>query len=194
MGFHGNNGAIQSQNADRATLYGVEFELRSHLDRIWSRLVNFSFGGNLTLVHSEVAIPDEEMALHRWYDPDADDTRPLWGQSPYIVNADIAYENFEGGTSVSLFYNVFGPRMAFNADFPTGDVYEQPRNQLDLLVSQQLFGGPKFKFSVKNILGEDAKFVHERLGTPEDDADGERIYKQCELGMTYSVGVSYQIW
>jgi len=194
MGFHGNNGAIQSQNADRATLYGVEFELRSHLDRIWSRLVNFSFGGNLTLVHSEVAIPDEEMALHRWYDPDADDTRPLWGQSPYIVNADIAYENFEGGTSVSLFYNVFGPRMAFNADFPTGDVYEQPRNQLDLLVSQQLFGGPKFKFSVKNILGEDAKFVHERLGTPEDDADGEHIYKQCELGMTYSVGVSYQLW
>ncbi len=194
MGFHGTNGGIQPQNADRATVYGLEFEMRSRFDRIWSRIANFSFGGNLTLVHSAVGIPDEEMEDVRWYDPDADDTRPMWGQSPYVINADIAYEHYERGTSVSLFYNVFGRRMAFNAAFPTGDVYEQPHNQLDLLVSQRLFAGPKFKLSVKNILGEDAKFVHERLGTPEDDADGERIYKQYELGMTYSVGVSYEIW
>ncbi len=194
MGFHGTNGGIQPQNANRARLWGMEFELRSHLDRAWYKLRNFNVGGNLTLVHSEVKIPDEELADVHWYDPNAKDTRPMWGQSPYIVNADISYENFKRGTALSAFYNVFGKRMAFNAEFPTGDVYEQPRNQVDLMASQRLFGGPTLKFVAKNILNESAKFVHEKLGTPQDDADGEHIYQQYDIGVTYSLSVSYQIW
>ncbi|HKK20600.1 MAG TPA: TonB-dependent receptor, partial [candidate division Zixibacteria bacterium] len=194
MGFHGTNGGIQPQNASRAKLWGMEVELRSRLDRAWYKLRNFSLGGNLTLVHSEVKIPDEELADVHWYDPNASDTRPMWGQSPYIVNADISYEIFRSGTAMSLFYNVFGKRMAFNAEFPTGDVYEQPRHQLDLLASQRLFGGPTLKLAAKNLLNQNAKFVHEKLGTPQDDADGDRIYQQYNIGVTYSIGVSYQIW
>ena len=194
MGFHGTNGGIQPQNADRGRLWGMEFEVRSHLDRVWDKIGNFAVGGNLTLVHSEVSIPEEEMAQERWYDPNASSTRPMWGQSPYIVNADISYENERTSTSMSLFYNVFGKRMAFNAEFPTGDVYEQPRHQIDLLLAQQLFGGPTLRFGAKNLLNENAKFVHERLGTPEDNADGERIYKEYDIGVTYSVSVGYQVW
>jgi outer membrane receptor protein involved in Fe transport len=47
-------------NSPEAKNFGLEFEFRRQLDQVSHYLANFSLGGNLTLVHSRVKIPQDE--------------------------------------------------------------------------------------------------------------------------------------
>ena len=40
------------------------------------------------------------------------ETRPLYDQSPYIVNADVSYDNQRSGTSVTVAYYLAAERLA----------------------------------------------------------------------------------
>ncbi|MFO7564640.1 MAG: carboxypeptidase regulatory-like domain-containing protein [Enhygromyxa sp.] len=65
--------------------------------------------------------------------------RPLQGQSPWIVNAYLDYDNAEIGTNVRVLYNAFGPYIRQVSAFGIPDIYQQPRHMLDLVASQRLF-------------------------------------------------------
>ena len=188
------NGNLTWKNVDKAEVYGVELEFRRNMSHAFNLLRNFNIGGNLTLVKSIVEIPQFEQDLDVRETPETE--RPLAGQSPYIINLDLSFNNLHTGTNMSLYYNVFGERLTFNATNGTPDVYEQPRNQLDFLASQRIFGegGPKLKLSVKNILGEDARFVHENIGLPAQKEGKEFVYAEYKRGTTVSLGISYSVW
>ena len=181
----GQNGDRQTQNVEHGEVTGIELEYRRRLDWLTERLDNFQIGANLTLVSSSVDVPVAEKKDY----PEVDHTRPLANQSPYVVNLDLGYSN-SIGTSASIFYNVFGRRLAVNSTAPTADIYEESHQQLDLLVSQRLFGGPKLKLSVKNILNEDIIFKYDHQRPDGSDA----IYKSYSVGVSYGLGVSYDIW
>ncbi|MFH2049951.1 MAG: TonB-dependent receptor [bacterium] len=186
-----NKGEVIPQNTDKATIYGVEFEFRRRLDHTGvGFLQNFTIGGNLTLVKSEVTIPEFELEKARLYDDNPATTRQLHGQSPYIINLDLGYNSFRSGTNVSLFYNVSGRRLTFNASGATPDVYEVPQHNLDFQFVQKLFLGVSLKIGVKNILDEDVKMVHDKLGLPNEE---EKVYLQYKTGRTYSIGMSYDV-
>ena len=132
-----------------AVNYGVELESRIDLSRISSFLRNFLVNFNCTMVHSRI---DVHQGL-------VNDSRSLWGQSPYTINASLYYTNPENQTGINLSYNVAGRRIvqvaqvgAFAFDDP--HVYERPHNQLDLSVSQVLFENVALKFSAKALLNE----------------------------------------
>ena len=65
-------------------------------------LKNFSVNTNLSLIHSEVTIPEKELDLIKRFDSSPEKTRPLYGQSPYIINLELVYSNLESGTSASI--------------------------------------------------------------------------------------------
>ena len=191
--IHDVNGNIQPRNSDEADLYGLEIEFRRNMSHIHPKLSNFSLGGNITVIKSSVKIDSAEVAQDVNVD-NPQTIRPLEGQSPYVVNIDLGYNNRESGTTFSTYYNLFGRRLAFNAANGTPDVYEVPRHQLDVIASQRLFGGPKVKLSVKNILSQKSKFVHEDIGL-QSQLDGvEYVYKEHSLGTSVSLGISYDIW
>lgn len=190
--IYGPNSDLTWKNSDNAEVYGVEFEFRRNMSHAINLLRNFNIGGNITLVKSVVDIPQEEIDNDFRENPETE--RPLAGQSPYIVNLDLSFSNLHTGTNLSLYYNVFGERLIFNATNGTPDVFEQPRNQLDFLASQRVFGGPKIKLSVKNILGEDARFIHENIGLPAQVNGTEFVYQEYKRGITVSLGVSYSVW
>ncbi|MBU0982657.1 MAG: TonB-dependent receptor [candidate division Zixibacteria bacterium] len=197
LSIYGPNKSIRPENSDKATVVGLEFEFRNRLDELSSRLANFTLGGNLTLVHSAVEMTTEELAYIKDEEngyPDASDTRPMWGQSPYLVNFDLAYDNIKTGTSASLFYNVFGERLTYNSEYLTPDVYELPRQDLDIMLSQKLFGSPTLKLRIRNILNTNAKFVYRDKIAPEGSRVDDRIYEEYKRGRTYSLGISYAIW
>ncbi|HOP05723.1 MAG TPA: TonB-dependent receptor [candidate division Zixibacteria bacterium] len=186
--FVGNNGNIQVFNVDHGTVYGLEFEFRRHLDWIYSGLANFIFGGNLTLVSSKIDVAASEISGSAGSFNEHE--RPMPSQSPYVVNWDLGYDNLRTGTSASIYYNVFGRRLAVNSDPPTPDVYEEARTQLDLLFTQRLMSGTRLKLAAKNVLDEDVLFKYD--GTRPDGSDA--IYKRYSRGVTYSVGIAYDIW
>ncbi|MBN1212488.1 MAG: TonB-dependent receptor [candidate division Zixibacteria bacterium] len=180
-----NNDDVMSKNVAEGKLYGAEFEVRKRLDQLFSALRNFQLGANLTLVHSEVDIVEKEQ-VQLETSGFTDFTRPLMGQSPYVVNVDLTYNNIETGTRATILYNVFGERLAYNAESATPDIYERPRNLLDFTLSQRMFGSMNLKFAAKNILNDEVKFSHEYK-------DQEFVYSSYNTGTTFTLGVTYDL-
>ena len=180
------NGQIQYQNVADSRVYGAEFEIRKNLDQIWGGLRDFQAGANLTLVNSRVTIPESEMIYLRAVDPDASNERPLQGQSPYVLNLDLSYDNRESGTSANLHYNRFGRRLSMVSLHGTPDIYEQPRGVLDFTFKQRLYGGISAGFGVKNILNAEKAQAHEYKGE-------KYYYSRYSPGRSFSFSLSYSV-
>ena len=180
------NGEIQFQNVNNANVYGMEFEIRRCLDIIHPALANFHLDGNFSLIKSRVKIAEDEWVIIYAVNPNADDTRPLQGQSPYIVNLDLTYNEYELGTMVNLSFNVFGERISAVSEGGTPNVYEQPAPKLNLVMSQVIMQSVKLKFSVKNIF--DSKVSH-----LQHFKDNDYIQQEYKNGRTISFGISYDI-
>lgn len=180
------NNSLSVQNVDEATVYGVELEARKRLDDVAGLLRNFQVGGNLTLVQSEVSIPQAELDVIRAADPDAATSRRLQGQSPYLVNLDVTYDNYETGTAVGLYYNLFGERLSTVSEGAAPDIFERARTMVDLVASQKVFSYFTLKFSAKNLLNAPVRFSQRFKGQAF-------IYQEYETGRVFSLGVSYTV-
>ncbi|OGC76871.1 MAG: hypothetical protein A2Z27_06000 [candidate division Zixibacteria bacterium RBG_16_50_21] len=179
-------GQIVYQNVDQAKVWGMEFEVRKRLDQLSSNLGNFQLGGNLTLVHSEVKIPQAELVKIKGVDPNASDKRPLQGQSPFVLNLDLNYDNLKSGTSFGIFYNIFGRRLAEVGVAGTPGIFEKPHGELNLTFSQRILAGFTLKASIKNALNSDIVKAHTYKGV-------DYITYQYNTGRTFTLGVSYEL-
>ena len=177
------NQEITYVNRNSARVYGLELEARKQLDGLADWLEYVQVGGNLTLTQSQVSRPEDVLQAIQAFDVDADDSRPLQGQSPYILNLNAGYENPNTGTNVNVFFNRFGDRL--NTVTRNGvDLYEQSRSILDVNVSQRLLRGVRAKVSVKNVLDSEEVVSQSFNGT-------EYVNDLRPLGRTVSVGISY---
>lgn len=183
--FEPSVGSIQPQNVATGEVMGVEFEFRRSLAFISESLEQWSLGGNLTFIESEVTIPDTELEILRNYDPEASDTRDLLGQSPYVFNADINYSNDRWGSSATLSYNVVGERLDLVVFGPLGDVYEQPAPDLTFVWSQSLGLDWRLKFTAKNLLNPDKE---KTISIPGGD---DLIYSRYTSGRSFSLSLTY---
>jgi TonB-dependent receptor len=174
------------QNRPKAELYGVEVELRKNLDFIAQGLRNFRIGTNLSLMKSEVEINETELALIRVNNPEAESTRPLFGQSPFIVNALLGYESAESGWNINVSYNIIGPRLFLVSTGGTPNIYEQPRNQLDMTIKKSINDRVNLKLSAQNLLNATYKWSQEW-------EDIEYTYQSYQLGTTFSFGFTFLI-
>lgn len=132
-------------NATSATNVGTEIDFRQSLDRFHPALADFYFSGNVAIIASEVDLSGTD-------GNQTSEQRPLQGQSPWVVNAQISYENPDIRTSVSLLYNAFGPRIVDVGTSGIPDTYEMPVHRLDAVWTQGL--GKHFQTRVKlaNVL------------------------------------------
>jgi hypothetical protein len=142
------------QNADEATNYGMEAEVRKTLGTrgLWENL-NVVLNG--ALIKSEI----------RFSNKVTEKTRPMAGQSPYILNAGIFYSDEEKTRlMINLLYNVIGKRIEIvgvpqqNAWEDIPDVYEMPRHLVDLIVSKKIGKYAEIKFSIKDLLNQSIVF------------------------------------
>ncbi len=177
------NGEWVFQNVDFARVSGIEMEFRKRLTFI-DALRDFSAGGNLSLIRSTAGIPANELENIRFHDPEASDSRPLFGQAPYLVNAFIAYGN-ERGTQAQLSYNVQGPSLFLVQVGAMPDVYEQPFHQLNFTFSQRL-GHFSLSFSAANLLDSTRKRNITYHGQ-------EYIFQAFQAGHRFSLGLSYEL-
>ena len=162
-------------NSDRATNKGWEFEFRTSLDFIGGYFGNFMLTGNYTRITSEVEVVNEvtpgvyEMSK-----------RPLQGQSPYMVNIGVLFTEPSTRTSISVFYNKYGQRIdAVGSAISEPEIYEEPRDLVDVTVSQPLFNLFEAKFSVKNLNGK-----------PEVLTKRGQFYRSNSTGTSYAFSLS----
>ena len=182
----GVNKIISWANVPHADVQGIEIEARKNLSFIDLSLSGFVFGGNFSYIWSKVDIDSKELESIRTYEPDASSTRPFQGQSPYLVNLYVSYDEETSGWSASIFYNVFGKRLATVGSVGAPDVYEKPFQMLTASVSKKLFQDLSLKITAKNILNSKMEKYQEFKGK-------EFIYSSYQLGSGISLELKYNL-
>lgn len=188
-GSNGDRWLFNYSNADEANLTGAEIEIRKSLDFISTKLNKLFFIGNATLLKSKVRLSTERQGSIK-----EDIDRPLFGQSPYLINAGFQFNS--NIVSLSALYNRIGPRLSLVGD-PSGagffDVYEKPRNLIDLQASRKIWEGKgELKFTVSDLLNNQVAFYD----NPSKNAkynfnDGDRINNAYTPGTTFTIGFNY---
>jgi outer membrane receptor protein involved in Fe transport len=181
-----NNPNITLVNAPRSRVYGAELEVSKRLGFLTEALRGLQAGANLTLARSNSEVPVAGTSSDTTFVD-----RPFQGQSDYLVNADLAYDAPETGTSASLYYNVFGERLTEITRDAGPDRFEQPRHTLDFVFAQRLaplglLRGMEVKLKVKNLLGAD----YEVARTYRGETYPVRRY---ERGRSFTLGLEYSL-
>jgi len=146
-------------NADSAENTGIEFEFYTDLgmlERWWGKRdfwERFYVNTNYSWIESEITLSERNSAVQ------TSATRPLQGQSPYVWNFQMGYDDLERGINTALLYNIFGERIVDVGTNGAPDIYEQPRPQLDFIYSQKLTENWKFQFKAKNLLDPDVEIT-----------------------------------
>ena len=170
-------------NADSAFNYGVELEIRKSFKE-WTNnlfLGRLSLNLNASYIFSEVDLGANVTSQQQ--------VRALQGQSPYIVNAALGY-NDETGFSANVIYNRFGDRIYSVGDvnFPT--IYELSRNSLDLTVSKA-FKETTVKFGIQNLLDAEYQFFEDSNRDETIDKSIDNATSIFKRGALFSVGVTH---
>jgi len=190
--------------------YGVELELRKNFDFLDAAfktefLRKFSFTINYAYIVSEVKL-DPSIS------PAQIGTRPLQGQSPFILNTSFQFFDPKSNFSAAIFLNRVGRRIAFvrekNGTAP--DLFENPRTVIDISLSKKIYKGLDAKFVIGDLLHQDLVFYQDNndnkkydkydyktlidpsvIGAPDSGKRDNTIFKY-KMGMTLSFGLSYK--
>lgn len=181
------------QNAKKATNFGAELEIRKSLDNVSQNafLKRISLVMNASLIYSQVDLGSDSTLSQA-------KTRPLQGQSPYIVNFAIFYSKDinKKKMDINLAYNIFGKRIAYvgNTIFPT--VYEMPRHAIDLTFSRELSKKTTIKFGISDVLNYKNRLWQDTNGDGKIDYNKDRTDHELlsyQRGQLFTFGLSYKI-
>ena len=177
-------------NGDHAYTAGAEIDIKKNLgflmgSREKNPMANFAFVFNAAYIYSILYLPNLTSLNH---------TSQLQGQSPYIVNAGLFYQNDSIGFQASLLYNVFGPRIYAigNQNYP--NIGEMPRHSLDLTLSYTVLKKLTFVFAIQDILGQSSRLVLDidRNGKFDDSKGLDRAIRSYTTHRYYSLGVKFK--
>ncbi|MES2519988.1 MAG: TonB-dependent receptor [Bacteroidota bacterium] len=183
------NPNVSFANAQSAFSTGVEFEIRKSLESVTNNnfLNKVSLLFNATLVYSRVKL-NPDIAANQ------SDNRPLQGQSPYVINGGLNYNNQKNRLQINLLYNVIGKRIYavgnnFGALYP--DWYEMPRNILDLTFSKGITKNLIVKGGITDILNQKALILQDGNQDGNYDKNNDQTIQSYSPGSVYSLGVVY---
>ncbi|HEU4699025.1 MAG TPA: TonB-dependent receptor [Gemmatimonadales bacterium] len=135
---------VKYVNAASARNVGVEAEVRKRLDVVSPALRGLTAFANMTLMRSDVTIGTSEASR-------TNDERAMVGQAPYVLNGGLTYDA-AGGLSATVLYNRAGRRIVSAAEAPLPDVYEEPRDVVDVSLRFPVAGGLSGRLDAKNLL------------------------------------------
>jgi outer membrane receptor protein involved in Fe transport len=139
------NRTIVYVNADAATNYGLELEVRKGLGFLGSALQPIVAFSNLTFMRSEIRLGDQQLAA-------TNANRRMVGQAPYVVNAGLTYASSTGATSATVLFNRTGERIDAAGDQPLPDIVLRPRSVLDLSLRFPVLGSVNGRLDARNLL------------------------------------------
>jgi len=90
-------------------------------------------------------------------------------------------------------YNVIGPRIIFVGNDLDPDVYEMPRNILDLSITKGIGQNLKIRFSINDILNQPILFIQDGNGNGKLERDADVHFMNFRRGSYYTLGVTYRL-
>ncbi|MDP3313169.1 TonB-dependent receptor [Lutibacter sp.] len=183
------------RNSPSATVFGFEFEARKNFNFISESLKDLSLNVNLSIIDSKIKMNkgvNQEFDSRQTFARDGeviDDTRQLQGQSPFLVNAGLNYNNKTMGLETGMFFNVQGKTLEVVGFGQNPDVYVQPFNSLNFNFSKTLDKEGKSSISLKvdNILDEKRQSLYDSYGAVAQP------FSFRKPGIAFSLGYSLSL-
>ena len=180
-------------NATSAYTYGMEVEYRVNFATFykWFRgkdtdkgfFHGMSLFGNVAIIKSQVNMSNF---------PGTEARRPMQGQSPYVVNAGVQYNDSKYDFGVSLSYNRIGQRIVTVGYDNYPSYWETPRNILDLQVSKTFWKKLELKVNMRDILANPVIWYQNNdAKTGYTAGDNEML--RITPGATYSFSVGFKL-
>ncbi len=173
-------------NADKAENFGVEFEFRKSLKNVVSSrfFEKFSFNFNASYIWSQVDLGERAINQER--------VRALQGQSPYIVNTGVFYNDNARKLSVNLYYNIFGDRIFSVGDIVFPTIYELSRHSVDLTITKDIGSRVTLKAGVRDLLNAKYRFYQDSNRNGKIDSDDDLIIG-LQRGQLINISASFRL-
>ena len=176
----GGSSLFSFQNAAKATAFGFELEGRKKLSKRYTLQANGSY------INSK--IEDKNIGI----------SRPLQGQSPYLINAGLLYDVAEKGLNITALVNQVGKRIYLVGDIQAGagspDVYENPRALIDFQVSKKFANNKaEVKMTISDLLNQRQIFYQNGDSNTGYDAAKDGLRFSRKFGTTYGVTINYTL-
>lgn len=172
-------------NATSANSVGAELEVRRSLSGWFQRgtLARTGVLVNAAYIRTLVDLGDQAVGQRA--------ERPLMGQSPYVVNAGLYYADTASRLQVNVLYNVIGPRLFAVGTFGTPDIYEMPRNVVDITLTKAIGARLEVKLSAQDILNQRTLLIQDSNENGDLESTDEEVmgYRR---GSYFSAGISYR--
>lgn len=156
-----NNKTVTYQNASSAKNSGFEFEFRTLLSSIINSesstiMDDITLFSNIAIIKSQVDVSNVSSA-------NPEKSRPLQGQSPYVLNAGAQYLNKENGWAFSTNLNRVGNRILYASSEIEPAIWEKARTFLDVQIAKNLYKNKiELKLNIQNILAQDLIFYQNK--------------------------------
>ena len=187
-----NASQISYTNVAKAYNRGFEFEYRfqlgafykndsSLLGKLFDRITLFS---NIAIINSQVG--EGTGATY---------SRPLQGQSPYVINAGISYYDLQSGFNLSINYNRIGQRIYIVGNNLFQEIWECPRDIIDFQISRMFFNKKlEIRLNVKDLLAQPLVFVQNYTNAPIrlNDANTTAPFWKQTFGRTIGLQVNFK--
>lgn len=202
----------QLRNNFKSSNYGIELEVRKSLSFIPVPVIrNLTIYGNLTALNSKVT-PMNENANHIENNKvipqqviGKEEKRPLMGQSNYVGNAGLYYD--DRLLHISLNYNAVSNRMVVYEQDAVHSQYEKPIRSLDAQIAVRfMHQQAEIKLNLSNLLNESSIIYLNRGKTTEEDTQAmngsysnnfllyqkyDRLIQRLTPGRTLGLSISY---
>jgi len=173
-----------------AKSYGVELDIRKRLHEFeksgtFKFLSNFTFVVNASLIKSVIKTDSITEGASE---------RTLQGQSPYIINVAVYYNDQKSKVITSLMYNKVGERISTVGDIDTPHIYERPFKSLDFTIEKGITKWMSIKFGVKNILDDDLVFLqYQKYPEKGETKTREQVTNKFKPGRQFKLGISVNL-
>jgi outer membrane receptor protein involved in Fe transport len=172
------------QNVDKSRASGIEIEGRKKIVK------NLEFRSNITLTSSLTEFTQTVMQLDngiKTFLPIEDVSRPMFGQAPYVLNGILSYTSDTLGLTATVSYNRQGKRLVITNGLGIPDVYEVPRDMIDIKVSKNLGKHWMVSLTVRDLLNTAIRRTY-------NFTDGTRIdFDSFRYGTFYQFALQYRL-
>ncbi len=168
------NYSVKYINTDKAQLYGIEAEARKYIG------YGISAGGNFTYIKSVVQLSEFDRIYKKA------ETRPMVGQSPYMVNVWLGFENKKIGLSSNIAFNTGGEKLFLLTTGSTPFIYELPQYGLNWNIAKTFADKFELELSIDDILDSEYKAVHH-------GENGDKTFLSYTSGRTFGFTFKYFI-
>ncbi|MES2727197.1 MAG: TonB-dependent receptor [Bacteroidota bacterium] len=175
-------------NVGSAFSYGLEVDYKLNFGQLFKVknefLSGLNFIGNLAYIKSEVDV-SKVLAT-------AEKSRPLQGQSPYIVNASLQYANAKKEYGVSISFNRIGERIVNVGNSEYASYWEKPRSVIDLQINKTFYKKLDVRFGIRDLLSQNIIFYQNGDGDNAFDSSKDNEIWNYKVGSSYSINMSYK--